>query len=79
MSCVLLSVFGDFYISSDKLNCCFFGSVYKSEDRMGKRIIVWFSRNGKGPHVSRSVIGPFLLGLLAEARARLPPRAMGSM
>ena len=79
MSCVLLNVFGDFYISSDKLNCCFFGSVYKSEDRMGKRIIVWFSGNGKGPHVSRSVIGPFLPGLLAEARARLPLRAMGSM
>ena len=55
------------------------GFFYKSEDRMGKRIIVWFSGNGKGPHVSCSVIGPFLPGLLVEARARLPLRAMGSM
>ena len=38
-----------------------------------------FSGNGKGPYVSCFVIGPFLLVLLAEARARLPPRAMGSM
>ena len=44
-----------------------------------KGIIVWFSGNGKGPHVSRSVIGPFLPGLLGEARARLPLCAMGSM
>ena len=44
-----------------------------------KRIIVWFSGNGKGPHVSCSVIGPFLPGLLVEARARLLLRAMGSM
>ena len=41
---------------------------------MGKRIIVWFSGNGKGPHVSRSV--PVLL---VEASARLSLRAMGSM
>ena len=38
-----------------------------------------FSGNGKGPSLSRSVIGPFLPGLLAEAHARLPLRAMGSM
>ena len=44
-----------------------------------KRIIVLFSGNGKGPHVSCSVIGPFLPGLLAEARARLLLRAMGSL
>ena len=38
-----------------------------------------FSGNGKGPRVSRSMIGPFLPGLLVEARTRLPLRAMGSM
>ena len=44
-----------------------------------KRIIVSFSGNGKGPLISCSAIGPFLPGLLAEARARLLLRAMGSM
>ena len=38
-----------------------------------------FSGNGKGPSVSHSVIGPFLPGLLVEARMRLSLRAMGSM
>ena len=45
----------------------------------GKRGIVAFSGNGKDPHVSCSVIGPFLPVLLAGARARLLLRAMGSM
>ena len=45
----------------------------------GKKGIVAFSGNGKEPHVSRSVIGPFLLVLLAEARARLLFCAKGSM
>ena len=44
-----------------------------------KKDHVWFSGNGKGPRVSRSVIGPFLPGLLVEARTRLPLCAMGSM
>ena len=55
------------------------GFFIKVSIEIGKRIIVWFSGNGKGPHVSCSVIGPFLPGLLVEARARLPLRAMGSM
>ena len=38
-----------------------------------------FSGNGKEPRVSRSMIGPFLPGLLVGARARLLLRAMGSM
>ena len=38
-----------------------------------------FSGDGKGPSVSRSVIGPFLPGLLVEARTRLSLRTMGSM
>ena len=58
---------------------CSFCGWYKSEDRMGKKDHVWFSGNGKGPHVSRSVIGPFLPGSLVESRAHLPLRAMGSM
>ena len=37
----------------------------------GKKGIVAFSGNGKEPHVSLSVIGPFLPVLLAGARARL--------
>ena len=50
MSCVLLNVLGDFYISSDKY-CFFFGGLYKSEDRMGKR----------GLYGKESVIAPALL------------------
>ena len=45
----------------------------------GKKGIVAFSGNGKEPHVSRSVIGPFLPVLLAGARARLLFCAKGSM
>ena len=44
----------------------------------GKKSIVAFSGNGKEPHVSHFVIGPFLPVLLAGARARLLLRAMGS-
>ena len=45
----------------------------------GKKGIVAFSGNGKEPHVSRSVIGPFLPVLLAGARVRLLFCAKGSM
>ena len=45
----------------------------------GKKGIVAFSGNGKEPHVSYSVIGPFLPVLLAGARARLLFCAKGSM
>ena len=79
MSCVLLNLLGRLLQFFCQILVSSLEVFIKVRIEYRKKIIVLSSGNGKGPHVSRSVIEPFLPGLFVGARARLLLRAMGSM